>query len=663
MQRPSQPNINSIIERRDEWETQNARIPDFEEIKKESRELFSGRVKPRRPRSIIEFAENECYIPRGKSPFSDSYYSIETAPFNRFILEAYQDPKYETVAVAGPTQGGKTLVCLNIPILWNVFEKKEDVIVGCPDAGIGNGVWNDKTKVLIRNRDYHRLFPKTGTGARGGSRTDVFRFRNGVSLRFMGAGGGDAQKSSHTARNILITEADKMDDVRGVGEEADPVSQIIMRSDAYMKAGRKILIECTVTHEKGIIWVKVMDEGTGSKAAVPCPKCKRYQVLVPERIYYEGENRIDIQNTAGYSCESCEKIWNEEERMQALESPILLHKTQKINDKNEVEGEAPKTDVFGFHFNALYSPNTTINKLAVERWLELNTTNEDTKKGIMQSKWALPWVVDKQEEDELTTQYIRNRMKTSNLGLYDVPKWAKFCTMAIDVQAKWLYFVVDVWDYDFKSKTIFYGTEKYMGRSDDDFLATLEHMEDMGTKGFDYVDETGKERLIKCHRVGIDARHRSDMVFKHCKKYKRFWSPIIGTNSKRKIAISGKTLVDIPGFLQMRWNKDRACRHMVVNTSNLKALVHDRYMIEDEEQGGYTLIPNNLSVGFLRHITAEKREYDEEGNFNFVKVPGKNRHDWLDCRSYSTALAMYHMDQKKRKKKKKVASGVTGSMI
>ena len=49
------------------------------------------------------------------------------------MLDAFDDPRWWRRFVTGPTQDGKTLLSFCLPILYHLFELREDVIVGVPN--------------------------------------------------------------------------------------------------------------------------------------------------------------------------------------------------------------------------------------------------------------------------------------------------------------------------------------------------------------------------------------------------------------------------------------------------------------------------------------------------------------------------------------------------
>lgn len=99
-------------------------------------------------------------------------------------------------------------------------------------------------RTAIKASRYRDLMPRAGAGSRGGN-VEAIKFRNGATLKFMSAGGGDAGRSAFTARVAILTELDKFDEAGGASRETDKVSQIIAKTDRF-GSRRRIYGECTV---------------------------------------------------------------------------------------------------------------------------------------------------------------------------------------------------------------------------------------------------------------------------------------------------------------------------------------------------------------------------------------------------------------------------------
>jgi len=600
---------------------------------------FLPRLFPHASRSIHEFAEQEVIVPKG--PRRGTYFDCQFAPCMNFVFDAIMDKRWRKVAVVGPTQSGKSLVCNNIPMLYTLFELQEDIIVGIPDMELARGIWMEKIKPVICSTRFEALLPTKGAGARGGVPVAI-ELGNGAFLRFMGAGGGDAQRSSHTARIVIMTEVDKMDDIGEASEEADPVSQIEMRADAYGDTS-KILLECTPSSEGGRIWQEVTVLGTGSRPWVPCPHCGRYQALEKKGLVYDSEDALTAEETARYKCAHCESLWTDHERRVALKTPLLVHKTQEVDETGTVIGDEPRTKTFGFHFNVLYSPMQSIGKTAAQQWEADASEYKEKKKAMVQSKWAMPWSEDTGPDLTCSFSFLNTRAKGSQTRMGKVPEWADYILMEVDVQKRWLYWHCEAYKHDGTSKVIEYGITDIVDESDRAIVKALDQTNDIAMEGWQI--ENDQETLVQPRLCMLDTGYRYD-VLAGWLKHHTGWVGVKGTGRGNRVRMTGKKAIfSIPGILTVR-PQDDGNRIWFIDVDATKSIVHDRYFLGDE-QPGYTDIPADVTRGYLMSITAEQRVPDPKGD-GFVWEKVRRRNDYLDCRSYGVAAQMYLAEKAKK---------------
>jgi hypothetical protein len=168
--------------------------------------LFFAELRPRVRRTMRQFAEEEIILPNG--PRENLRFSCAFMPWTGLVLDVFQSGKYRKFFLSGPAQSGKTLVGFVIPTIYQLFEMEDDVIIGVPDIGMAQGIYSEKILPIIQKSRFADQLPVSGEGSRGGKFQKI-EFRNGAVLRFMGAGGGDGQRSSHTAPMVdpMIVEA------------------------------------------------------------------------------------------------------------------------------------------------------------------------------------------------------------------------------------------------------------------------------------------------------------------------------------------------------------------------------------------------------------------------------------------------------------------------
>src|SRR5262245_51129682 len=263
---------------------------------------FLQRARPRRVRSLRDFAEQEIVIPDG--PFQGRRFKCDRQPYTRLWFDAVDTGHWNRCVATGPTQSGKTLTCFVIPLLYHLFEIGETVICGLPDMDMAADKWREDILPSIEQSRFRDLLPRSGGGSRGG-RVETLQFRNGATLKFMSGGGGDKSRAGFTSRAVVITETDGMDQPGMTSREADKITQLEARTRAY-GSRKRIYMECTVSTEQGRTWQEYT-HGTQSRIALPCPHCRGW--VCPEREHLTGWQSADSQagarQTGAFSCPAC----------------------------------------------------------------------------------------------------------------------------------------------------------------------------------------------------------------------------------------------------------------------------------------------------------------------------------------------------------------------
>jgi len=98
---------------------------------REDLDWFLAQARPRRLRTMKQFAEQEIVIPSG--PFEGRRFRCARQPYTSLWFDAVDSGLWSRHVATGPTQSGKTLSCFVVPLLYHLFELQETVICGLPD--------------------------------------------------------------------------------------------------------------------------------------------------------------------------------------------------------------------------------------------------------------------------------------------------------------------------------------------------------------------------------------------------------------------------------------------------------------------------------------------------------------------------------------------------
>ena len=591
---------------------------------------------PPKPKDRIELA---CEITLPKNSPKEGRFDPDWNPASRILLESIDDPRYRRIAFLAPTQFGKTFTTVQIPIITQIASG-EGVLVGVPTMDMASGLWEQKIRPLLEaHSEWKTYLPQTGSGSKGGKVTDLVTLTNGSWVRFLSAHGGDEKRSSHTGRVLVCTEVDRY---AGEGKiEASPLDQMIMRTDGFGERGRTVL-ECTVTTEKSRIWREAMIEGTGSELWYACPHCDRWQKWEEDQLVYDGDDELEIEESARLVCKYCQGKVTESLRMGMIQDPRLVHRGQEIDANGVTKGPEPKTRTFGLRCNIFSSPIFTLRQCATQLWkarqaMELGDIN--LMKAWRQSKMGMPWIDEEEQQRELSVSFLRKREAEHEGEIRLVPEWCEYLTMSVDIQKDRLYWICRAWGDKEVNQVLDKGLEKFETVLDDGVDKALNLIDEYCRMGWENDDKlyTPTIKMVDC---GYNYRFLAKWLKKH-----KDWIGCKGFGEGNARPTGEKAIYQEPDVLQLRRQNDGNIL-CFVDTVHVKGLVTDRYFAEPE-MVGYTIVPVGAEANnYYYHLTSEERYWDEKkGMYLWRKRAGRNRNDFFDCDVY--ALAGSRLAQRK----------------
>lgn len=280
----------------------------------------------RRHRSMLDFARDCFILPDGPSKGE----RFDPLPFQRLFFAALDGGEFSGYAITGPAQATKSTIGFVIPTLYYLFELGETIAIGLPDLKMADDKWRMDILPAIKSSNFAGMLPASGPGSRDGKIESTIKFQNGAVLKFMGGGGGDEARSGFTARRVLITEVDKLDEIGGASREADKIKQMQARTQAYGDKGFCGL-ESTVSQSWGRIW-REYQAGTCSSIFCPCPHCREW--VSPDRDslvgWKDAESEGEVRERAAWCCPACGEIFSETQRREMNAAGVLVHKGQKV---------------------------------------------------------------------------------------------------------------------------------------------------------------------------------------------------------------------------------------------------------------------------------------------------------------------------------------------
>jgi hypothetical protein len=150
---------------------------DWQTHRDELRWMLDASGTPRL-RSMSLFAEDEIVLPN-TGPKPGRRYRCHYQPYSQLWFDAVGSGLFNEFAATGPSQSGKTLTCHVIPIMYHLFERRENVIAFAPGLDICEQKWLLDIRPAIEKSRYAEFLPKRGAGSQGGF-DELIRFGNGT---------------------------------------------------------------------------------------------------------------------------------------------------------------------------------------------------------------------------------------------------------------------------------------------------------------------------------------------------------------------------------------------------------------------------------------------------------------------------------------------------
>ena len=591
-------------------------------------------------RSMSQFAEEEIWINTGPRP---GRYQLERQPFARLWFREVESGGYARYMFTGPTQMGKTVQGLVVPAMYHLFELEETVIVGLPNMKLAEVKWRTDFRPMIMASKYRDLVPSEGTGSKGGTGFGLIEFRNGARLHFMSAGGNDVNRASITSRVLLLTELDKMDDEREASDEADPVTQMEGRTDAFPTT-KRIFGECTVSTQSGRIWNEVTRRGVNGRMALPCHACGEYVCPEPEHIvgWEEAGSIVEAGLIARLICPACSSVWSEAQRQEANRRAVLVCDGQTVDRDGQVHGERRATDTFSMRVWAVNNMFTPIGAIAQRAWeAERAENREVARRAVYQYQYALP----PPEEDTAVTKLSVEGI-TRRQGMFTrrvLPPGTLFLTMGVDV-GKWrLHWVVMAWT-ETHGFVVDYGVKlTSAGELGEQagIYAALQELGDDALEGINGVPIT---------QVWIDSGNWTAVVYEWIKASPdpRVFRPTKGWGARQYAAphALNREVKHIGVGYHFSWLKDSDVVLVHLSVDEWKGSAH-RALSEPLSARGAVVLwacePKEHRT-FAKHLTAEHAEdVFVPGTTGLVRkwIVDERENHWLDAYTLASAAGHY----------------------
>lgn len=528
---------------------------------------------------ISEWADEYRYLSPESSAVSGKY-RTDYAPYQKEIMDAFNDPNIERIVWMKSAQVGATEILNNV-VGYYIHMQPSPILVMQPTLQMAQAYSKEKLANMLRDTPVLKARLNEVKSKDSSNTVLSKKFIGGTTLNMVGSNSA-ASVASRAVRILCVDEVDRME--ASVGSEGDPILLASKRTQTFFN--RKIYL-CSTPTIQGLSRIEAAFEESDKRYYyVPCPECNKMQTLKWSNVIWEE----DQPETAIYSCENgcvieeSKKYW------------MLKHGEWRATK------ETGKTA--GFHLNELYSVFSTWASMA-ENFLEAKKQPEMLKTFINTSLGET-W----QPEPEEAVEAAGLLGRRESYDEQTIPDEALVLTCGVDVQKNRLECQVvafshnyEMWVVEYK---ILYGST---GQQDvwnqlDKYLLTR------------FKTHSGRVMNIAC--TTIDSGFQTQMVYAFTKNKK----------GRRIFAVkgqsqSGKTVVGKPSKVGKENNT-----LYPVGSDSAKEVIYSRLAAEY----GYSTLhfPSTVDEDYFNQLTAEQR---------FVKfVKGRKTLYWKQIRERNEAL-------------------------
>lgn len=531
-------------------------------------------------------------------------------PYLQGPMDAFTDPKVRRISMAAASQVGKSELEMNI--IGYIIAQDPGSILFIHPTNVDAKEFS-KMRIAPMIRDCPSLRKKVAAPkSRDSGNTVLQKMYPGGILTMCGSTEAHSL-CSKPIRYIIGDERDRW--AASAGTEGDPWLLAMARQKTFYNAKAVEVSTPTVKNASAI--EKSFNEGTMERWKVKCPHCGEYHDIEWENIRYDSKEDIvkgvktySVSNIC-YICPGCACISDEF---------TIKHQPAKWIADNP---DAYEKGVRSFWLNAFVSPWAEWEKIILEY---LNAAGSTKRlQVIYNTSFGKLWENRDGLEDEEGMMERREEYPA------ELPEGVLVLTAGVDTQN-------DRMEYEIVGHGHFgetWGIEKgiIMGRPDDPetwamldeavFDRTFHFQDGIRLKlSMSFVDEGGhftQEVRLRCQeRIGKKVFCIKGMPGQD--------TPYTAPPKKMKITIQNR----IAGY----------CWQYQLGVDSGKQIIMDNLKAKTPGPR-YCHFPkrDDYGFGYFQGLLSERLEYDPEKKqpWGWVKIPGHERNEALDCRNYALA--------------------------
>ena len=572
--------------------------------------------KPPEELTVAEWADKHRRLSPETSAEAGPWRTSRT-PYLREPMEAFTDPKIRKIVMVAASQVGKSELELNI-IGYIIDQDPGSIIFVQPTLDDARKI--SRLRIAPMIRDSKVLKAKVSDiKAKDSGNTILQKSFPGGMLTITGSNSPSALAST-PARYIIGDERDRW--AISAGTEGDPWALAEARQTTFYNAKA---VEVSTPTIKGASNIESSYyQGTQERWCHKCPECGEYGEIIFDRIHYKhtvkkvrGKKVYSIDGPISWACPNCGCLVPEE---------TMRRQPAKWIAENP---DAYATGVRSFWLNAFSSPWTPWEKIVLKF---LQAKDEPQKlKVVYNTLLGELWEDRGGIIDEDTMLARREDYGTNADGSpVELPEGVLVLTCGVDTQDNRLEY--EVVGHGYYGET--WGIKKgyIMGKPDTDDV--WQQLDDVIGHVYRFKDN---KRGLRISITCVDSGgHYTQEVYTRCRARK----------NQRVFAIKGKggdgiPFVTPPSKVAIKDNKRITCWLYTFGVDAGKEAIMSNIKVQ-EPGAKYCHFPRGESYGYdsyyFNGLLSEKLELTQTKRGNrwaWVKIPGHERNEALDCRNYA----------------------------
>ncbi|MBR3024460.1 MAG: phage terminase large subunit family protein [Oscillospiraceae bacterium] len=539
-------------------------------------------------------------------------------PYLKEPMDAFTDPKVERIVMVAASQVGKSEFELNA-ISYIIDQDPGSIMYIQPT--LEDAQKFSRLRIAPMIRDNKRLRSKVAdVKSRDGGNTILQKSFPGGMLTITGSNSASALAST-PARYVIGDERDRW--AASAGTEGDPWKLAEARQTTFYN--RKS-IEVSTPTIKGMSNIEAsFAEGTQERWCPKCPHCGEFSDVTFDRIKFtfttekiRGKNVYNVDDDIKFSCPHCGALSSEQE---------IRSQPHKWIAENP---DAYKKGIRSFWLSAFASPWTPWKKI-VTKFLDSKDDPEKLKV-VYNTLFGELWEERIDDADEEALMSRREDYGTKPDGsAVELPDGVLCLTCGVDTQDNRLEY--EVVGYGLYGES--WGIKKgyIMGKPDSDdvwlqFDDIIDHV---------YTFASGKGLRISMTCIDSGG-HYTQEIYERCRERK----------DKRVFAIKGKggdgvPFVTPPSRVPIKDSKKITCWLYSLGVDAGKESIMSALQVQ-EPGPKFCHFPKDEEKGydayFFSGLLSERLEQVKSRTgtkWAWVKLPGHNRNEALDCRNYANA--------------------------